>query len=488
MSPLAQAFTALTLLSIVGLSAFYPDRMDQLYEHWTTSGDLDMGFPLLALYLYFSIRNLNALPSSRPSYLFVFPLLVALAGIYLAQALDLKTIFFASLVMLIASMTGLSLGWAALKATLLPLLIVNMAMPFWYLAIAPLQSLSALMVGKFVEAISITALVEGTYITLPNGTIHIAGGCSGLKYFLSALSLAFIASCWNHSPLKKVALSVIFAASLAIFANWVRIAILVIIGYEEGVNHPLMADHDSLGWVVFAVLLLPWFWFEGRYANSAPPEQLASSAQSRHEDAFRTKRLILTLTSLAVLALPSWHLNQIGAATAEPRPSYEAAPQTGKARYLSVASQDWQPNYPNVARELSARYLLGIDPIDVIIREYPNNGEAELAKTTQDIFGEQWRKVSEQAWQDQDLKLRIAIAKKGSDYRLIYYWYEHAGAMANSILGSKKEMLLASFSGHYYSHLFALSLSCSLSCQNNPPPPTAGVRTFIQDLRNQYTN
>lgn len=487
-SPIAQAFALISTLFITAIAVLYPHRSSELLTHWTTSGDLDMGFPLLILYLVFSMRNLNQVTQGKPNLLILLPFIVALSGIYFAEILDIKTVFFASLILMIASLTGLNLGWRAFQVTLLPLCIVSMAMPFWYIASAPLQSLSAIVVGKFVEGISITALVEGTYITLPNGTIHIAGGCSGLKYFLSAISLSFISSCWNHNPPRKVIISLLLATSLSILANWVRISILVIIGYKAGVDHPLMEDHDSLGWVVFAVLLLPWLWFEGRFGNTITSTK-APIGRIDNQEVQQPITAALILFCLTSLALPSWHVSQIQTATHDARPSYVAKPSLADAVYIPSAHLSWSPNFPHTERELKARYILGPDPVDVIVREYPNSGESELAKTTNDIFGRSWRKVKETTWQEGDLKLRIAIAKHTSSYKLIYYWYEHAGTMANTILNSKKEMLIASFGGHYYSQLFALALPCSLSCQNNQDiAPSKSTREFIESLRTQYTD
>lgn len=491
MSSIAKTFLAFNLLFVGLFSLLYSDRAAQLLTHWTTSGDLDMGFPLFLLYLIFSTRNLRQLEAIRPHVAFILPVLLAVIALYLSQLLDIKTVFFAASLLLLATLIGLVFGWHAFQRTLMPLLIVNMAMPYWYLAVTPLQSLSALVVGNFVEAISLTALVEGNYIILPEGTIHIAGGCSGLKYFLTASALSLISSCWNHSRPTKILLSLLLAVSLAIFANWLRISILVLVGYEAGIDHPLMEDHDSLGWVVFAILLFPWCLFESRFGNekstSVQSDSEPTPSPSRRMASSR-KTVAFGLTGLALMTLPALQLSGIQESATEVRPAFQAAENLSLATRLPSSAIDWRPNYPAPDRKLAAKYQLGRDIVDVILFEYPNQGEHEMAKTTHDIFGNDWRKVSESRWQKDDIKLRIAVAKRESRYRIIYYWYEHAGSMANSISGSKIEMLLASLRGHHQSQLYALALECPLDCQPGLQSPSEALINFIQALRLQYSD
>ena len=98
------------------------------------------------------------------------------------------------------------------------------------------------------------AIVILNSIFIPFGQIVIADGCSGLRYFEIALALAYIIALLNNYSERKLLPALIIAAALGLLANWIRIFILVLIGYESKMESSLMANHEYFGWFVF---LLP---------------------------------------------------------------------------------------------------------------------------------------------------------------------------------------------------------------------------------------
>src|SRR5690554_8156294 len=96
-----------------------------------------------------------------------------------------------------------------------------------------------------------TALIEGNSITLPYGRLVIADGCSRLRYFAISILLAAMMSILNDYRWRGWLCFLAAAMVLGLIANWVRIFILVVIGYQSEMQSELLTDHELMGWVVY---------------------------------------------------------------------------------------------------------------------------------------------------------------------------------------------------------------------------------------------
>jgi exosortase/archaeosortase family protein len=45
---------------------------------------------------------------------------------------------------------------------------------------------------------------------------------------------------------------------LALLGNWLRIISIVIVGHVTEMQSPLVSDHGTFGWLIFAALLTIW--------------------------------------------------------------------------------------------------------------------------------------------------------------------------------------------------------------------------------------
>jgi exosortase/archaeosortase family protein len=103
--------------------------------------------------------------------------------------------------------------------------------------------------------------LDGNNIFLPSGTIYIADGCSGLRYLTVALLMGYTLILINHYRLAGIVSTIALAIILGLAANWLRIYLLVLIGYHTEMQSSLMRDHETFGWVVFACILIPSIYF-----------------------------------------------------------------------------------------------------------------------------------------------------------------------------------------------------------------------------------
>jgi len=453
--------------------------------HWITPDDLDMGYLLFALFIGLSVRALKQPCRVNVRPIYVLPLFLISGLLFLSEVLDLKTVFFVAAPLGFLMLNGFALGHTVLKRILLPTAVLMMAMPFWYLLVPYLQKATVIANTQWIEATGITALIEGSFITVPTGIIHIAGGCSGLKYFMTAMSLAFIAAAWNRVPFRYAVISAVIAVALAILANWIRVGILVYVGYTEGVSHPWMAEHDMLGWIVFAVAMIPWFLVEARLNKHETSVSESTDMQAELTTAWTTASVKTGLAAvIGLILLFTPHAILKGTGSTVDQVQAISAPQIKGLTPLSDQSRrTWFPAYAHPDQQLHRRFLWEGKVLDLSILRFTGNGEGELAKTTNQIFPENWRQLSDRTWQSSDGKtrLRIAIGARGKEYRVVYYWYDHSSGMKNSITGSKLALLIDSLAGDRSGDLIALSVSCTGECMTMDEPSPA-VLTLIKAL------
>jgi exosortase len=190
--------------------------------------------------------------------------------------LELVRIDTLAYLMLPAGLTTTAWALLGLPRTLsfLPyVLLLSLSLPIWADIVPALVDLASVVVGTWVGWFGMTALIEGNSITLPYGRLLIADGCSGIRYFAISILLAMMTSILNDYRWRGWLITVLAAATLGLIANWVRITILVVVAYETDMQSDLLTDHETMGWVVFGVFVLPALYF-------SPVRKRVENAQS----------------------------------------------------------------------------------------------------------------------------------------------------------------------------------------------------------------
>ncbi|GGX49725.1 exosortase/archaeosortase family protein [Saccharospirillum salsuginis] len=261
--PRSWPFLLSTLLAVV---LFAPTWL-RLFELWLRFDQvLAHGLPTFLLYLgllivhppreskpepYFRVQK-----SNWPILGSLFLITATLSWVVL-ELVNIDTLSYLMLPFGIATVTWVMLGFHAAIRLVPHLLVLSLSLPFWGDLIAPLVSLASLAVGKIVGWMGMTALIEGSSITLPYGRLLIADGCSGIRYFAISILLAATIALLNDYRWRGWLTAIALAGALGILSNWVRITGLVIIGYQSEMQSSLMQEHETYGWLIYAVFALP---------------------------------------------------------------------------------------------------------------------------------------------------------------------------------------------------------------------------------------
>ena len=270
--PLApqQLFVLAIMPAIVGL---YWPTISVLAGRWLQwDKGLSHGLLVAAVFIWLLWSRPTSAPSCR-----LFSLRLVLLGLasllwFLLQSVNISLLAEGALLLVIIAAFGAWLGlaqsWRQKAVLVLPLFATSLWGEFNTAAL----NLSSFVVGHLVELAGITAHIEGSTINLPYGQIIIADGCSGLRYLVIALALGHMLACLNHYSLRGYWLTMAAALALGLITNWVRIFVLVLVGYYTQMKSSLVADHETFGWLLFAAVVLPPLYLAPLRRRPAPAE------------------------------------------------------------------------------------------------------------------------------------------------------------------------------------------------------------------------
>lgn len=155
------------------------------------------------------------------------------------------------------------------------------AIPVWSMGNEVLQAISVVAVRLLLLLTSVPAYVTGNVVHIPAGAFEIAGGCSGLHFFIVGLAVAALFGEVHRDGWRVRLKLLVLAAVLAMVSNWVRIYTIVVAGHLTNMQHYLVrVDHYYFGWGLFAVTLLVFFWLANRIPATSPSRDVSEQRPS----------------------------------------------------------------------------------------------------------------------------------------------------------------------------------------------------------------
>lgn len=249
----------------VWLLAYWP-TFEALWQRWIQWDEaVAHGLPVFAIFVYFIYRRLPELTELKSG---LWEQLAALCLLFIGSGL--WVIFYLISIDILAQLILLPLLLLAFSAVYGLRILTRFALlwPFFLFALPawdylndPLLFLSSEFVGAMVRIAGMPAVIQGNSIFIPYGHILIADGCSGLRYLVIALALGYLVALLNQYRWGKLCITLTIAGILGLITNWIRIFILIVVGYKTEMQSSLMADHEYFGWALFALIGLPALFF-----------------------------------------------------------------------------------------------------------------------------------------------------------------------------------------------------------------------------------
>ena len=360
-APLAIALGALVLIAVlfwptsIEIADLWQDTVRRRYTHgWLVLG--------ITVWLIWRDRaQLSAIKLSPPTFGWC---VVALGSVGWLVGFNAGLL---ALTMLALPLLALATIWAAAGMVLarrvaFPVLYLYFAFPLWELINPLLQSLTALVNVWLTRIAGIPVTMEGNVIQIPAGSFEIAGGCSGLHFFIVALAIAALQGELDRDDWRTRWLLLGIAAVLALVTNWLRVYIIIVAGQLTDMQHFLVTvDHYYFGWFLFVFALGFYLYLSSRVPRRSRKEL---SSMPPGAASARGRVVVLTALSLAALALgPVWSFADTGPSA---QPNGPAPPSlrgwTGPGLNLS----DWHPVFANSDEEFLVAYH-GESGVDVAL-------------------------------------------------------------------------------------------------------------------------
>ena len=247
-------------------------------------------------------------------------------------------------------------GWSLASRTALPVLFLYFGLPVWDEINTSLQAMTAHVNHWLTRLAGIPAVLEEYVIHIPAGWFEVAGGCSGLHFFIVAVAIATLDGQLNRASLRTRLLLVALAGSLAILTNWLRVFIVIAAGHVTDMQHFLVkVDHYYFGWVLFAFALIGYVYLAGRLSRAA--DKPAASPSSVHPGSsarvLPKAPVVLPLVAMALALGPLWlYVRSTQHDVREPLAAPALAGWTGPELLIS----DWQPVFANADEEFKVAY------------------------------------------------------------------------------------------------------------------------------------
>lgn len=258
--PMWQAAVLLVLIAWL-----YGSILARLFAQWMNDPNFSHGIfvPIFAAYVLWQNRSKLKQIERAPSWAGV-PILVC-ALVMLTLGVLGAELFFSrgSLLVLLAGLIVLLVGWSFFRAVLFPWAFLILMIPIPAIIFQkitfPLQMLASRVASLVLPIAGVPVLREGNVIVLPAMPLEVAEACSGIRSLLSLVTLAIIYGyLMDNRQWVRVVLA-LSAIPIAVAANSFRIVGTgLLVQYwdpEKGEGF----FHTFSGWLIFVVSLLMLF-------------------------------------------------------------------------------------------------------------------------------------------------------------------------------------------------------------------------------------
>lgn len=418
--------TAEVLIVVATLLLLWPTTLS-LIQSWEPSSSTTYGhgYLILAISFWLLVRNRYRLEdvTPRPSVLaavliipVAFVWLVTLrASVETAHQLLVPVLLWLA----IAAALGMRTAWR----TSFPIGYLFFALPVWDLINGVLQTGTVLATDFLLKLSHVNAYVEGNIVHLASGVFEIAGGCSGLHFFIVALALATLyGEISNDTPKVRLQLLAL-AVTLSILTNWVRVYTIIMAGYLTDMQHYLVrVEHYKFGWIVFAVMMTLYFLIARRFpmsAATAPAEQKHYAAQALPGVAAG-----MAIVSIALLPAPAWNMlvplvNATAPSQAELLPRDPGTWQGPRPASSAV----WQPVFVGADLTALGEYSLAGQHVSMYTAIYLSQAQGrELKGYANSIAGKSAAVISDERRAGQT-PMREMVMESDAGTAVVRYYY-----------------------------------------------------------------
>jgi len=454
---------------LAGVFFLYAPSSGSLMELWSDTGKTTYthGYLIAALMAWLVLRRRDALTAIPWSPSIAGSLLVAAAGVAWMVSVRAGIELFHQLSLL--GLLWLSI-WAVVGLRMalqlwLPIGFLIFAIPIWDQINFLLQEATVHAVALLLDLSSIPAWVDGNFVHLAAGVFEIAGGCSGIHFFIVSLALATLYGEIGRDSMKVRIQLVALGAVLALLTNWLRVYIIIVAGHLTDMQHYLIREeHYTFGWMVFAVMMLVFFLLARRFAPAVrerPPRMAPDSAHA--------SRALAVIVALAcVIAPPAWEfLRSAEPAILSNGTSMPAAP-AGWSHAVPTPASSWNPVFAGADRVERAEYANPAGrELQVYVASFAAQGQdKELVAYGNTPVGPDEGSIVSESRAATGPAARELLVQGPKGRSIIRYYYDIGGHRTDRGVFAQLWYGIKTLRGEVVSSVFAVRAVCAADCDD----------------------
>ena len=402
---------------------------------WSTSPTFNHGFLILPIVAYLAWRRRSALLAHPPEPYLPGLAAVALAGIVwlLGAVADVMLVQQFALVGFIQAMTLTVLGRSAARTLAFPLFYVVFAVPFGEMLVPHLQDVTAYLAVGMLRGVGIPVFIEGVFLSTPTGNFHVAEACSGIRFLIATIALAFLYAHMMYRTLWRRMLFIGLAFVVPIIANGIRAFGIVYLAYLTDNKVAVGVDHLIYGWIFFSLVTILMIMLGQTFREplGADDDAVSDSSGSAPDAAPRKAHMV----TAAVLALIVAALAPAYAALVDHQPTRRfeqafAVPEVaGGWRQVEARGPVWRPQVKGADAEAIATFEKNGRRISLFLAYFTHQrqGSELIGHGNRLIGGTQWSRVSS-ASRGADIgpeaiSVMSTRIQRRSVNRVVWHWY-----------------------------------------------------------------
>ena len=434
-------------------------------------GEYAHGYVVLVIsgYLLFDSRQklINQMP--RAEYRAI-ALVVTMSMVWLLAALvDVQVLQAASLLLLIFASLWTVLGNQIMKVIAFPILFISFAIPVWSPLSPLLQDITADVVYSVIRLLAVPAARQDNVIVLPAGNLSIEEACSGLRYLLAALTLGTLYAYMYYSGWRSRLTVVIVSAGAAVLSNIIRVFVVVYLGYATDMQHPLVNDHLSLGWYLFAGMVVILMLVDAKANKTGTVSAINKPKVGREARAINSKNrlanqaILLVVVCLMASAAPIIQNKVNHRDVDESMIAVPELPEEANGWLITRPDNDnWMPEYHG-AVNLKQYYIKNGNKVALYVGYYPYQKQGkELINELNHISArERWHTVYPKARVRNIGSQKILeqlLENNEKKQRLVWYWYNVAGMVTTNKYEAKILQIIGLIAGNDWAYIGAVSV------------------------------
>ena len=476
--PMRLGATAIGVLVLIfaTLVLYWPSFVWMAGE-WSEGGGLmSHGYLISAIAIYLigqSINKLAPIPTQH-SVLAIVGLLGLSIVWLLGDAANVMVVQTVVLPFIVLLAVVAAFGWKVGQCMAFAILYLVFALPAWTHLQFIFQAITVAVVDMAIFVTGLPAYVDNNLIILQSGVFEIADACSGMGFILAGLSLSVLFGRLYLDELRHKASLIATVFLLSLVGNWIRVFGVIKIGHVTEMRSSLVDDHSDFGWMIFAGLLVPAYffarWLEHR-ENKNGSSRAKTGLVGESTEIGQTQRWTLVIALFALSIGPAWSAIALTASNTDNEAGIEFPAGPSGWRGPSATAWDWRPSYAGVDSEAVVQYRSDTDTILHYKNVYLQQSQGrEMIFFANDIAGD-WKEVRNSGLSGRVSTVRFGEFKRRlarSSYGFWLIWYRYSIDEKNYVSDSKAKIwqAIATLKGRPRANVDAYAVLCKSTCEN----------------------